>query len=66
MFAKTDAVISYDGPPLTLSSNMKADGNLYRPSYCRQRCGDCVGWVGRLIDAVVGCRWRGCKVQRNP
>ena len=31
------------------------------PPYCCQLCGECVGYIGRLFDAMFGVRWHGCK-----
>lgn len=30
-----------------------------RPSYCCQRCGDQIGWVGRLLNKIIP-GWHRC------
>jgi len=30
-----------------------------RPSYCRQRCGERIGWVGRLLSMIIP-GWHRC------
>jgi hypothetical protein len=36
------------------------------PSYCCQTCGAEIGWIGRGLQAVVGCLSTDCGLAKRP